>query len=238
MRINKFLANSGLGSRRKVEELILNGNISINGITMKDLSYDVKDSDIVKFNNSIVKIDNEKVYLMLNKPKCYITSTKDEKDRRIVMDLIRGCKHKVFPVGRLDFNTQGLLLLTNDGEWANNIIHPSKHIEKTYEVSLKYVPSNKQLNELRKGIIIDGRRTLPAKAKIVDKVDDYYILNITIYEGRNREIRKMFEYLGLKIYALKRVSIGGLELGDLKEGKFRYLTNEEKNNVFLGECDA
>ena len=172
---------------------------------------------------------------MLNKPKCYITSLKDEKDRKIVTDLLKNVKEKVFPVGRLDYNTQGLLLLTNDGDWANSIIHPSQHIAKTYEVQIKVMPTNKQLNSLRNGIMIDNKKTLPAKVNIVDNINGFYIIHMTIFEGRNREIRKMFESLGIKIYSLKRLSIGDLELGDLKEGKYRYLNNIEKELVFGGE---
>lgn len=234
MRINKFLASCGLGSRRKVEQLIIDGQISVNGKIVKELSTDISRDDKVYYNNKLVKITDEKVYIMLNKPRCHITSMKDEKDRKIVTDLLKGCKHKVFPVGRLDYNTQGLLLLTNDGAWANEIIHPSKHIPKTYEVLLKYELNNKQMNQIRNGIVIDGRRTLPAKVKIVDKDDKYYITHVTIYEGRNREIRKMFEFLGLTIYGLKRLKIGDLELGNLEEGKYRYLNTDEINSVFYG----
>ena len=235
MRINKYLASCELGSRRKVEEFILNKQITINGDIVDDLSYDVKMSDIVKYKGKTISPQNKKVYVMLNKPKCYITSLKDEKDRKIVMSLLKGLDYQVFPVGRLDYNTQGLLLLTNDGDWANNITHPSKHISKTYEVQIKVMPTTKQLNALRNGIVIDGRKTLPAKAEIVDFRDNYYIVNITIYEGRNREIRKMFESLNIKIYALKRLSIGDLQLGNLAEGKYRLLSNFEKDLVFGGE---
>jgi len=237
MRINKYLSTCELGSRRKVEEFILNKQIIINDKIITDLSYDVKDSDVVKFNGKVVNPQQKKIYVMLNKPKCYITSMKDEKDRKLVIDLVKDLKCKIFPVGRLDYNTQGLLLLTNDGEWANNIIHPSKHISKTYEVQIKVMPSNKQLNSLRNGIVIDGRKTLPARVNIVDFKDNFYFLNITIFEGRNREIRKMFERLNIKIYALKRISIGDLELGNLKEGKYKVLNNIEKDLVFGGdEC--
>ena len=233
MRINKYLASCGLGSRRNVEELIKDGLISVNGKVITDLSTDIQENDKVCYKNKTLNVADKKVYIMLNKPKCYITSTKDEKDRRVVTDLIKGCKYKVFPVGRLDFNTQGLLLLTNDGDWANEIIHPSKHIAKTYEVTTKYMLTTKQMNMIRNGIVIDGKRTLPAKFVMIDK-QDYYISHITIFEGRNREIRKMFDVLGLKIYSLKRIRIGSLELGDLEEGKFRYLTEEEKELVFFG----
>ena len=232
MRINKYLATCGLGSRRSVEELIKKGLISINNKVVTDLSFDVSSSDIVKYNGKNLSLVEDKVYIMLNKPRCYITSTKDDQGRKVVLDLLKGCKHKVFPVGRLDYNTEGLLLLTNDGDWANNITHPSNHIAKTYAVSTKYMLTNKQLNQIRNGIIIDNRRTLPAKINLVDKDDSHYFYHITIYEGRNREIRKMFEFLELKIYSLKRLQIGNLLLGDLEEGKYRYLSHEEIDLVF------
>lgn len=235
MRINKYLATCGLGSRRSVEDLIKKGLISINDKVVCDLSFDVSSNDIVKYKGKTVSLVEDKVYIMLNKPKCYITSTKDEQGRKVVLDLLKGCKYKVFPVGRLDYNTEGLLLLTNDGDWANNITHPSNHISKTYAVSTKYMLTNKQLNQIRNGIVIDDRRTLPAKINLVDKDEKHYYYHITIYEGRNREIRKMFEFLELKIYSLKRLQIGDLSLGNLEEGKFRYLDKKEINKVFEGE---
>ena len=235
MRINKYLATCGLGSRRSVEELIKKGLIIVNDKVITDLAFDVSSEDIVKYKGKTLSLVEDKVYIMLNKPKCYITSTKDEQGRKIVLDLLKGCKYKVFPVGRLDYNTQGLLLLTNDGDWSNSITHPSNHIAKTYEVTTKYMLTNKQMNMVRNGIVIDGRRTLPAKIELVDKDENYYIYHITIYEGRNREIRKMFEALELKIYSLKRIQIGTLSLGNLEEGKFKYLDKKEINKVFEGE---
>lgn len=233
MRINKYLATAEIGSRRKVEEYIMAGKVSVNGKIITNLATDILDSDIVTFNGKTIKPQNKKVYIMLNKPKCYITSVSDEKDRKIVLDLIKSCKEKVFPVGRLDYNTEGLLLLTNDGDWANKIIHPSKHISKTYEVKLKYLPTNKQLNALRTGILIDGEKTLPAKVEIVGNDQEYYVVHITITQGRNRQVRRMFESLKLKIYNLKRISIGGLSLGNLEIGKYKYLTKEEQELIFL-----
>ena len=235
MRINKYLATCGLGSRRSVEELIRKGLIIVNDNVITDLAFDISDTDIVKYKGKILSLVEDKVYIMLNKPKCYITSTKDEQGRKVVLDLLKGCKYKVFPVGRLDYNTQGLLLLTNDGDWANTITHPSNHISKTYVVTTKYMLTNKQMNMIRNGIVIDGRRTLPAKIELVDKDENYFIYHITIYEGRNREIRKMFETLELKIYSLKRIQIGTLTLDNLEEGKFKYLDKKEINKVFEGE---
>lgn len=234
MRINKYLASCGLGSRRKCENLILDGKIAVDGVITREFSLDIGENARVTYNGKPIKPNDKKVYIMLNKPKCYITSMSDEKDRKIVMDLLKNCKDRVFPVGRLDYNTQGLLLLTNDGDWANEIIHPSKHISKTYEVLLKVQLTNKQMNSIRNGIIIDGKRTLPATVQIVDKREEYFVTYVTIFEGRNREIRKMFEFLGVKIYGLKRLQIGSLELGDLAEGKYRYLDKNEINLVFGG----
>lgn len=232
MRINKYLASCELGSRRKVEELILSGKIEVNGKILDNLSYDVQESDVVKYNGKVIHLQEKKVYIMLNKPRCYITSLKDEKDRKVVTDLLKNLKVKVFPVGRLDYNTQGLLLLTNDGDWANKIVHPSNHIYKTYEVKLKVVLTGKELNQIRKGMMIDGVNYLPAKIEQVSSDDEYNYYNITIIEGKNREIRRIFEFFKVKIYALKRISIGELQLADLQEGKYRYLGETEKNLVF------
>lgn len=232
MRINKYLSSCELGSRRKVEEFIKSKDIMVNGSILTDLSYEVKDDDVVQFKGKVVKPQEKKVYIMLNKPKCYITSLKDEKDRKIVTDLLKGVKEKVFPVGRLDYNTQGLLLLTNDGIWTNNIIHPSKHIYKTYEVSLKVVLTGKQLNQIRKGMVIGDEKYLPAKIDFACNDGEFYVYHMTIMEGKNREIRRIFESMNVKIYALKRIAIGGLLLGDLQEGKFKYLDEKEINLVF------
>ena len=232
MRINKYLASCELGSRRKVEDLIKNNKIKVNNQIINDMSYDIKNTDIVEYNNTIIRPQLNKIYLMLNKPKCYITSLKDNQNRKVVMDLLKGVKEKVFPVGRLDYNTQGLLLLTNDGEWANNITHPSKHIEKTYQVKLKVLLTNNQLKMIRLGIKYGNIKYLPATIKLKSIEDNFYIYEITIFEGKNREIRNIFETLKVKIYSLKRIAIGNLKLGDLKEGKYRYLTQAEINFIW------
>lgn len=232
MRINKYLAVCELGSRRKVESYVKDKLITINDKLLLDLSYDVSENDIVKFNGRVVTPQKKKVYIMLNKPKCYITSVKDEKDRKVVLDLLKGVNEKVFPVGRLDYNTQGLLLLTNDGDWANKIIHPSNQIFKTYEVQIKVNLTNKQLNQIRKGMVVNDIKYLPAKIDLVNVNEEFFVYNITIMEGKNREIRNIFENLNVKIYSLKRLSIGSLQLNDLKEGKFIFLNEKQKNMVF------
>lgn len=232
MRINKYLSACELGSRRKVEELITSGKIIVNGNVLDNLAYDVKDTDIIKYQGKIINPQENKVYIMLNKPKCYITSLKDEKNRRVVTDLLNGVKEKVFPVGRLDFNTEGLLLLTNDGDWANKVIHPSNAILKTYEVKLKVLLSQKEIKALTKGAVVDGIKYMPANVQFVGIDEEFYLYNVTIMEGKNREIRRIFESFKVKIYNLKRLSIGNLNLGNLEKGKYKYLSEKEKNLIF------
>lgn len=232
MRINKYLSACELGSRRKVEDFVKSGKISINDNIITNLAYDVLDDDVVKFNGKIVRPQENKVYIMLNKPKCYITSLKDEKNRRVVTDLLKGVKEKVFPVGRLDFNTEGLLLLTNDGDWANKVIHPSNAILKTYEVKLKVMLTQKEINSMKKGVTVDGIKYMPADVQLSKCDDDFYYYFVTIMEGKNREIRRIFESFKIKIYNLKRLSIGNLNLGNLEMGKYRFLSEKEKNLIF------
>lgn len=233
MRINKFLASCGIGSRRKVEEYINNGEVSVNGEIITDLSTDVDENTaVVKYKGKIVQLQNDKVYLMLNKPKGYICSVKDDKDRPTVMKLIKD-KNRVYPIGRLDYNTEGLLLFTNDGEFANKIMHPSGHISKTYVVTLKSKPTPQQLDNLRKGVMLDDGITQPAIVDRPKNVNGLYQLNITIFEGRNRQVRRMFEHIGYKIYNLQRIKIGKLELGDLPLKQSRYLTKNEIEKIFM-----
>ena len=233
MRINKYLSSCELGSRRKVEEFVLNKKVKINDIIITDLAYDVKDGDIVKYNGNVVTPQTNKVYIMLNKPRCYITSLKDEKDRNIVTNLLKGVREKVFPVGRLDYNTEGLLILTNDGDFANSIIHPSSEIQKTYEVKTKVLLTNKELSSVRKGMTIDGVKYLPAKIEFMQTDQEYFVYNVTIIEGKNREIRRIFESMKVKSYSLKRLSIGSLKLGNLETGKYKYL-HENQIRLVLG----
>lgn len=232
MRINKYLSACELGSRRKVEEFVLDGKVSVNDVVVYDLACDIGDHDVVKYCGKIVRPQVNKVYIMLNKPKCYITSLSDEKDRRVVTDLLKGVKEKVFPVGRLDYNTEGLLLLTNDGDWANNVIHPSRSLYKTYELKLKVQLDRKEINTLKKGASVEGVNYLPAQVELVGYDGDFYIYHVTIMEGKNREIRRIFESFKVKIYNLKRISIGNLDLGDLEMGKYRYLSEKEKSLIF------
>lgn len=228
IRIQKMIADCGYCSRRKAEELMQQGRVKLNG-------HPVKPGDKCGFKD-LITIDGERlvlprkrsfVYIMLNKPRGYVTTVSDELDRRCVMDLLEDVEERVYPVGRLDRNSEGLLLFTNDGEFANSIMHPSRHVSKTYRVTVRPDITDDQLVSLSEGIVIDGRKTLPANVVVKSKEAGRVVLLITIKEGRNRQIRKMCEAVGLEVARLRRISIGPLKLGMLPPGKWRELTAEE-----------
>lgn len=225
MRINKYLAESGVASRRAAEEFILAKRVQINGKVITDLATQVNESDIVKLYGKVVKPISKKVYIMLNKPSGYITSCQDEKGRRTVMNLLGDIGIRVFPVGRLDYDTEGLLLLTNDGDFAAKITHPGSQIPKTYLATVEILPTKTQLEQLEKGVIIDDKPTAPAKISIQSqqKKSTTVDVEIIITEGRNRQVRKMFAAVGLNILKLKRTAIADLVLGDLPLGKWNYI---------------
>ena len=232
MRINQYLASCGVASRRKAEEFVKQGLVCINDKVVEELGTVVGEGDVVKLQGKVVKPQENKVCIMLNKPKGYITAVTDDRGRPTVMKLLPKMKERVFPIGRLDFNTEGLLLLTNDGELANNITHPTKHIAKTYEVLLKVKPSTEALQKLRNGVELDGVKTLPALISKPKSADGLFKLEITIHEGKNRQVRRMFESIGVRVFALKRISIGGLKLGDLELKKCKYLSEDEIKTIF------
>lgn len=230
MRINKYLASCGLASRRKVEELITGGMIAVNGQVVTTLGYDIdEEADQVTYKGKIVKPENEKVYYMINKPQGYLSTVKDDRGRPTVLKLLHGVKDRVYPVGRLDYNTTGLLLLTNDGDFTYHLTHPKKHVSKTYEVKTKFGLRPEQIKLFQTGVDLGDFVTHPAIVERSKLVGDKYITRITIFEGHNRQIRRMFEVIGLQILELKRVAIGDLWLGDLPLGHFRELTQDELN---------
>jgi len=236
MRINKYLAQCGLGSRRKVEDLILSGKIKINNEIVNELGKYVNiDTDKVYFQNKLLNLTEKKFYYMLNKPQDYICSKTDNFNRKPVLSLINDDTNTLFTVGRLDYKTEGLLLITNDGKWANEIIHPRSEISKKYLVEVFGNLSKESKLKIERGIVIDGKKTLPSKIEILKEENKKTIVHITIYEGRNREIRKLFESVGNKVIYLKRIKIGKLELGNLQIGKYRELTEKEKQMVFIKE---
>ena len=227
-RIQKIIADAGYCSRRKAEELISKGKVTLNGRPVK-LGDKAGSRDIIAVDGERIYIPKKKnkIYIMMNKPRGYVTTVSDELDRKCVMDWLSDREERVYPIGRLDRNSEGLLLFTNDGEFANSIMHPSKHISKTYRVTVRPDISDEQLVRLAEGVEIDGKKTLPANVVVKDKQPGRVVLLITIKEGRNRQIRKMCEAVGLEVARLRRISIGPVKLGMLKSGTYRELTPDE-----------
>ncbi|HBM81982.1 MAG TPA: pseudouridine synthase, partial [Clostridiaceae bacterium] len=224
----KYLAECGIASRRKSEELIKNGLVKVNDIVVKDMGVKIDiEKDVVKYKGKIAKKASSKVYIMLNKPKGYITSLKEQFHRPIVTDLIKGVKERVFPVGRLDYNSSGLLILTNDGDLAFKMMHPGHEVNKEYIVEVKGIPDSMEIRKLRNGVVIDGYKTSAANVELINSDNNSSTLRFIIHEGRNRQIRKMCKAIKHDVISLKRVAVGNVRLGDLKEGKFRYLTLDE-----------
>jgi pseudouridine synthase len=230
MRLQKYMALCGVASRRNSEEMIKNGMVKVNGNTITELGTIIDpDKDKVLVNDKKIKLEKNKVYIMLNKPIGYVSSLKDEKGRRVVTDLIEGVSERIYPIGRLDADTTGLLLLTNDGDLSYKLTHPSKKIYKKYIAIVDGVPNKAELEKLRNGIFLDGKKTAPAKVKIAKKFDIDSILEIEIHEGRNRQVKKMCESIGHPVKKLKRVAMGEIELGGLLLGNWRFLNAEEIN---------
>jgi 23S rRNA pseudouridine2605 synthase len=227
MRLNKYIAMAGLASRRKADELTLAGKVKINGVVMNEPGYDVKTGDVVEVSGRLIEPVKRHVYLMLNKPKGYITTVTDDRERLTVMALVGDVAERVFPVGRLDYNTSGLLLMTNDGEFAYQMTHPKHQLEKTYRARIMGVLSAERVARLRKGVDIGGFVTSPASVTVIKQLDRSAIVEIKIHEGKNRQIRKMFAAVGNKVVDLERVAIGDLYLGHLMSGHYRKLTQQE-----------
>lgn len=227
MRLNKYIAHAGIASRRKADELTINGNVKINGVAMRQPGYDVKPGDVVEVNGVMIQKQEKLEYVLLNKPVGYITSVQDEKDRPVVTDLTADVDARLFPVGRLDYNTSGLLLLTNDGDLAYRLTHPKHQVTKTYRARVAGVLSKEKIARLRKGVDIGGFVTSPAQVKVIRQTERSAIVEITIHEGKNRQVRKMFAAVGNRVQELERIAIGRLYLGRLAEGHYRKLTRDE-----------
>lgn len=230
-RLQKIIASSGLCSRRAAEELIKNGRVEVNGMRAGLGESADADRDTICVDGRPLSFSCKKTYIMLNKPKGYVTTLSDEKNRPCVSELVSDCGARVFPVGRLDMYSEGLLIMTDDGELANRLMHPSGEVKKTYHAWIDGVISKEAIETMQNPLAIDGYRIKPAIVNILTQNKDYAILEITIHEGRNRQIRKMCEISGLKLARLMRVAEGDLMLGELKTGKWRYLSEEELQGI-------
>lgn len=235
MRLNKYIAQAGVASRRKADELISAGKVKINGTVCTVLGTEVEDGDVVSVNGRIISAAGEKlVYYALNKPLGYITTTSDEKDRETVLSLMTDVTQRVYPVGRLDADTTGLLIMTNDGALANHIMHPRNAVWKTYEVEINIAISEEKMQRLRNGVDIGGYVTRPARVTLLKQTQHASLLEVQICEGKNRQIRKMFRAVDAKVVALERKAIGEVKLGRTHEGTYRKLTQKEID--YLKNC--
>ena len=231
IRINKFLAELGVGSRRAIDKMIEEKRIKVNGI-LAESGIKVDKSDKIFVNGKLLEFEKrKKVYFMLNKPKRVLSTAKDERGRKTVVDLI-DTKERIFPIGRLDYDTEGLLLLTNDGEIFNKVIHPRTEVYKTYLVEARGNINMTTLNKLKRGVMLDDKMTLPAKAKILLADERHTELHFAIKEGRNRQVRRMFELVGHPVINLKRIMLGELNLEGLEVGEYRPLTKKEINYLY------
>lgn len=230
IRLQKFLANAGICSRRKAEEYILKGRVKVNGVIIYELGMKINPAiDEIIFDGKVVRLDNNKVYILLNKPIGYVTTVKEQFGRPAVTDLLKGIKEQVLPVGRLDMYTSGAIILTNDGDFIYKVTHPKYEVEKTYQVTVRGIVNNDEIERLKNGVKIDNYISAKAKVKIlkIDKTKNVSRIQITIHEGKNREVRKMCKAIDKKVIALHRSKIESIDVKDLALGEWRYLNKEE-----------
>lgn len=227
MRLQKYIAECGVASRRKSEELIKQGRVKVNGITVSEMGVKVSDEDVVEVDGRKISLEQKKVYIMLNKPVGYISSVRDQFSRNTVVDLIKGVKERIYPVGRLDYDTSGLLLLTNDGDFAFRLTHPKHEMKKTYIAEVEGVPDSNDIESFQNGLRIEDYVTSPAELTVLEKKKSSSIVKVVIHEGKNRQVRKMCDAIGHPVISLKRIAIGDLYLKSLPEGQWRYLKEEE-----------
>lgn len=228
-RLQKVIAQTGYCSRRKAEELISTGRVQVNGKVISEMGTKVNYDDDITIDGNGINAKEDKVYYLLNKPRGIITSTNDEKNRKTVVDLIKNNNKRIYPVGRLDYDTTGVLLLTNDGELTNLLIHPRNNIEKLYIAKIKGIPSKIELQKLANGVIIDGHKTSKAKVKLkkLDKRNNTSVIELVIHEGKNHQVKKMFESIGYEVLKLRRERFAFLDVNDLKSGDYRELSIKE-----------
>jgi 23S rRNA pseudouridine2605 synthase len=228
-RLQKILADAGIASRRKCEELISSGRVQVNGTVINQLGAKANPlKDKILVDGRLIQLE-KKIYVMFNKPKGVITSAEDPVGRKVVTDFLIGIKERIYPIGRLDYDTEGLLLLTNDGEFAHLLTHPKHHVPRTYLATVKGIPHGSLLDKLRSGVKLEDGMTSPAEVEYadIDEQKNQTIVQITIYEGRNRQVRRMFEHISFPVMRLKRIQFGPLYLTGISRGKYRHLTPKE-----------
>ena len=233
VRLQKFMADNGIASRRKCEEMIEHGFVKVNGNTAHIGDKVDPKKDKVTVRGRKIAVKDNLVYIMLHKPRGYITTMQDEQGRKCVAELVKDVGVRIYPVGRLDRESEGMLLMTNDGAFSNAMTHPTRHVPKTYRVTIRPSISDEQIAAFQDGIEIDGRVTAPASIRVVDKAEGRVVVEVIIYEGRNRQIRKMFDALGIEVARLKRTAVGSIKLGMLPQGKWRELKEDEVRKLML-----
>ena len=228
IRLQKILSDSGICSRRKAEELISQGLVKVNGKVAK-LGDKANDRDVIMVDGERVRYSKKrrKIYIMLNKPRGFITTMNDERGRKCVAQLVENVGERVYPIGRLDKDSEGMLVFTNDGDFANKVMHPKNNVYKIYRVTVRPSIDEDQLVKLETGVELDGRKTAPAYVRVIHKEQGRVVLEMILHEGKNREIRRMCEAVGLEVARLKRTQIGGVKMGMLKQGDWRDLTEQE-----------
>lgn len=225
-RLQKYIAKCGAASRRKAEELIFDGRVKVNGSVVNNIVIVDDEVDVVELDGKVIKPEENMVYIMVNKPTEIITSAKDQFDRKTVLDIVN-VKERVYPVGRLDYDTSGLLILTNDGDVTNRMTHPSHEVNKVYAAEIIGVPTKEEMDSFEKGLKIEDYITSPARIRIIESKRDMALIEVTIHEGKNRQVRKMCEAIGHPVINLKRIAFGKLKLGKLKPGEWRNLSESE-----------
>ena len=231
-RLQKILSRAGVASRREAELIITDGRVAVNGTVVTELGSRADASgDKITLDGRPLRIEAERVYILLNKPAGYMTTLKDPQGRPVVTDILKGVKERVYPVGRLDYNTEGLLLLTNDGELANGLAHPSHEVEKEYMVRVRGSVTPEQTRNLSSGVDLDDGKSAPAEVKLVSESENNSWISITIHEGRYRQVRRMCEAVGLTVVRLKRTRYGFLETGEMKPSEFRHLSSKEVSGL-------
>ena len=228
MRLQKFIAECGIASRRGAEKIIESGRVYVNGDLVDYMGCEIDpDKDMVELDGRVIRPESKKYYIVLNKPKNYVTTVSDDLGRPTVMHLVEDIDARIYPVGRLDFDTSGLLIMTNDGDFANKLTHPRNVVNKTYIARIDRLLTEDEIDRLCKGVDLDGTKTAPAKAEIIKRPQKGFEVKITIHEGRNRQVRRMLEAVNANVLALKRISVGSVTLGNLPEGKWRKLSDAE-----------